>query len=158
MLCVLLACACTVPDRSPSVHAVAGMAGRNDPDHPRGDSDNLAGGLGVRIPLGDHLTVRCEAQAGDHSVLVTPAVTHDFALAGPGGPGSIDAHVGVGWSWLSREESHVLGDRDSPFVRLGAEGHLVGGLLGGVALLLAPFGYDHDEWAAAGLFYVGIKL
>jgi hypothetical protein len=157
-LCAILACACTVPDRSPAVYAAAGMAGRNDPDHPRGNSDNLAGGAGVAVPCSDHIAVRCEALVGDHSVVVTPAVTYDFRLAGPGGPGSIDAHVGVGWTWLSREQSNVLGDGDSPFLRLGAEGHLVGGLLGGVALLLAPLGYDHDDVAVAGLFYVGVEL
>jgi hypothetical protein len=133
------------------------MAGRNDPDQPRGDGDNLAGGVGARVPFATHLGARCEVQAGDYSVLFTPALTHDFRLAGPGGPGSIDGHVGIGWTWLSRREHNILGDRESPLLRVGAEGHLVHGVLGGVALLVAPLGYD-GEAAVAGLFYVGVRL
>lgn len=179
----LLPPACAVPDRAPSVHAVAGMAGRNDRDEPHGDGDNLAGGLGLRLPIGEHLCLRCEGLVGDYSVLVAPTLTYDFRLAGPdasmlatglraradadprferqsplrSAPGSIDAHVGVGWTWLSRAEHNVLGDRDSPVLRVGAEGHLVHGLLGGAALLVAPLGYDENA-AVAGLFYVGVRF
>jgi hypothetical protein len=163
-LLALLAAACAAPERSSSLHLVAGMAGTNHPDPTRtvGDADNLAGGIGGRLPLTTHLTARAEALVGDHSALATPALTYDFRLLGADGPGAIDAHVGVGWTWLSNARGNVLGNvlgnAESLLLRVGAEGYLVEHLFGGVALLVAPLGYDHDDPAVGGLFYVGVRF
>jgi hypothetical protein len=157
---VCLAAACATPERSLALHLVAGMAGTNNPDAARGsgDGDNLAAGLGGRLPLGTHATLRAEGLQGDFAFLATPSLTWDFRLAGPDGPGAIDAHVGIGYAWLSRDRDHVLGNSDGLLLRVGAEGYLVAGLMGGVALLVTPFGYDDDEPAVAGLFYVGLRF
>jgi hypothetical protein len=157
---LLLLAACAAPERSPALLVVAGMAGTNNPDasRVRGDDDNLAGGLGVRLPLGPRLSLRGEGLAGDQSVVGTPSLTWDFRLAGVDGPGAIDAHVGLGYALLSRERSNVLGNTDALLLRVGAEGYLVHGLLGGVSLLVAPLGYDESDAAVAGLFYVGLRF
>ncbi len=156
LLCLAPACVSRAADRRPAVYLGAGMAGRNHPDQPRGDSDNLAVAAGARLPLGP-VSLRPEAHAGDHSVLFAPSATFEFALAGAG-PGSIDGHAGIGWTFLSERENNVLGDTSSPFVRAGAEGFLVHGLFAGAALMVAPWGYDHEEFSIAGVVYAGARF
>ncbi len=155
-LLVLPACVSRSADRSPAVYVGAGMAGLNHPDRPTGDSDNLAVAAGARLPLGP-LSLRPEAHAGDHSVMVTTSATWEFAVAGEG-PGSIDGHAGIGWSLLSERENNVLGNTSSPFVRIGGEGFLVHGVFCGAALMVAPWGYDHEEVAVAGVVYAGVRF
>jgi hypothetical protein len=153
---LLTACVSRSADLSPAAYLGAGMAGLNNPNHSTGDSDNLAVTAGGKVPLG-LVTLRPEAHVGDHSVQFTPAATWDFALAGEG-PGSIDGSVGLGWSFVTRHENNILGDEDSPFLRVGAEGYLVHGIVVGAALMLAPWGYDHEDVALAGVVYAGLRL
>lgn len=165
-LLLSFAAGCRAPMRGSTLHAVAGMAATNNPSQPQGDSDNLANGLGGRLRVLTQVTARVDAMVGDFTYLTVPSLTYDFRLAGPDGPGAIDAHVGIGGAFLARRENgitapqsnNLLGNDNTLVLRLGAEGYLVGGLLGGVALLVAPVGYDGDDAAVAGLFTVGITF
>ncbi len=159
MVALAFACACATStreratERSAFVYLGAGMAGRNNPNHPSGDSDNLAVALGARLPLGS-VSLRPELHAGDHSVQFTPSLTWDFPVAGRG-VGAIEGQVGLGFSWLTQRENNVLGNTSSPFVRLGFEGSLELGLVAGAALMVAPWGYDGEDVAVAGIAYFG---
>lgn len=151
--------ACVAPDRRPAAYVGAGMAGRNNPRNTTGDEDNLTAGGGVKLPLGGSpLTVRADVQTGDLTTLLALGVSHDFRLAGDGQPGTIDAHVGAGVTALSERANTVLGNRSTWFLRTGVEGYLVHGVIGGACLLVAPWGYDHDDLALAGLVYAGVRF
>ncbi|MEM7200914.1 MAG: hypothetical protein AAF628_11640 [Planctomycetota bacterium] len=144
------------PDRRHAVYVAAGMAGLNHPDRPTGDDDNLAGGVGARLAIGP-VSLRPEVLFGDRAAVFTPSVTYDFALLGRG-PGSIDGNVGLGASFLTEERNQVLGNANSPFLRVGAEGNLAVGVLAGAALMLAPWGYEQTDPALAGVVYAGLRF
>ncbi len=157
--CVLGSCAApvsTLPDRRPAVYAAAGMAGLNNPNNPGGDEDNLSLALGAKLPV-RVVSIRPEVHVGDHSTQWTPSVTYDFAIAGEG-PGAIDGNVGLGYSYNSERENNVLGNTDSLFLRVGGEGYLVGSVLVGAALMVAPWAYDHGDTAVAGTVYFGVRF
>ena len=159
---LVLACgavwtSCSTPaDRAPALYLGAGLAGLNNPHQATGDADNTAVAGGARLPLGP-LSLRPELHGGDHSVQATPSLTWDFGVAGTGA-GAIDGHIGVGATWNSRRENNVLGNTSSAFVRLGFEGYLVGGVMVGAALMAAPWGYDHEDLALAGVAYAGLRF
>lgn len=153
---VAAGCVARRPDRSTAVYVGAGMAGLNNPGNATGDDDNLTLAGGAKVPVGP-VSLRPEAQYGDLSWLFTPSATWDFPVAGEG-PGSIDGHLGLGYSWLSERENSVLGNTSSPFARGGFEGYLAGGMIVGASLLLAPFGYDHEDLAVGGVAYVGLRF
>lgn len=144
------------PDRQPAIYIGAGMAGKNNPDDPDDDEDNLTVAIGARIPI-DTFSLRPEVHFGDNSTQFTPSITYDFAIAGSG-EGAIDGNIGLGYSINSNDENNILGNESSAFLRLGAEGYLVSNLLVGAALMIAPWGYNRDDLALAGTVYFGVRF
>lgn len=161
-LCSILGClalvGCQTADSIRPVHAYlgAGMAGTNNPNTATGDSDNLSLAVGARVAHRE-FSLRPEVHAGDHAVQFTPSLTWDFPVAGEG-PGSIEGHVGLGYSWLTERENSILGNTKSPFARLGFEGSLELGLVAGAAIMVAPWGYDEDDVAVAGITYLAFRF
>ena len=147
--------------RNPGLHSRnlylgAGLAALNNPQNPSGDVDNMSMTLGGKAPLG-RLSLRPELQLGERSQSFNTTVSKDFLIAG-NGLGSIDGNIGVGYTINTGKENNVLGNADSPFIRIGAEGHLAGNIVTGMALMVAPQGYNGDNTAIAGVGYMGFSF
>lgn len=134
----------------------AGVAALNNPENPSGDVDNISVAVGGKMAVMD-LSFRPEAQLGERSKSFNTSVTHDFNIAG-NGLGAIDGNVGLGYSMNTGNENNVLGNSDSAFLRIGAEGYLAGDIMTGIALMVAPWGYNGEETAIAGMGYFGVAF
>ena len=143
-------------DRKANLYMGAGMAGLNNPKTPSGDVDNLAIAIGGKLAT-PHITFRPELQMGERSYSFTPSVTHDFQITG-NGLGEIDGNFGIGYSLNNSENNNVLGNSDSAFIRIGAEGYLDGNIVSGIALMIAPWGYNSSDTAIAGVGYLGVSF
>ena len=144
------------PASRTAIYFGAGMAGKNNPVDPSGDEDNLTIAVGVKMPWRG-IAIRPEIHAGDHTWQATPSVTYEFPIAGKG-PGSIDGHIGVGYSLNGNDRNSILGNSDAAFLAAGAEAYLVGDLIVGARLMVAPRGYNHEHTAVASVVYFGIRL
>ena len=143
-------------DRKANLYMGAGMAGLNNPQNPSGDVDNLAIAVGGKLAT-PYATFRPELQMGERSYSFNPSVTHDFQITG-NGLGAIDGNFGIGYSLNKSENNNVLGNSDSAFIRIGAEGYLDGNIVSGIALMIAPWGYNSSDTAIAGVGYLGVSF
>ncbi len=141
---------------SRNLYMGAGLAALNNPRNPSGDVDNTTVTLGGKAPLGK-LSLRPEVQLGERSKSINTAVSRDFLIAG-NGLGSIEGNLGLGYTVNTGNENNVLGNTNSPFLRIGAEGHLAGNIVTGMALMVAPQGYNGEDTAVAGVGYMGFSF
>ncbi len=142
--------------RGRSLYFGASMAGLNNPVNPSGDVDNVAVSVGGKLSL-NHVSLRPEMQLAERSNAFNATVTRDFTIAG-NGVGAIEGNLGVGYSAATGKENNVLGNSNTAFLRMGAEGYLVGNIVTGVALMIAPWGYNGDSTAIAGVGYFGFSF
>ena len=134
----------------------AGLAALNNPRYPSGDVDNTSVTFGGKAPLGK-LSLRPEVQLGERSKSFNTTLSRDFNIAG-NGLGSIEGNLGVGYTVNTGNENNVLGNANSAFLRVGAEGHLAGNIVTGMALMIAPQGYNGEDTAMAGVGYMGFSF
>ncbi len=142
--------------RGRNLYLGAGMAGLNNPTNPSGDVDNVAVAVGGKLSL-RHISLRPEMQLAERSNAFNATLSRDFAIAG-NGLGAIEGNLGVGYSTTTGHENNVLGNSNTPYLRLGAEGYLAGNIVTGAALMIAPWGYNGDATAIAGVGYFGFSF
>lgn len=141
---------------SKNLYMGAGLAALNNPESPAGDVDNISVAVGGKFSI-KNLSFRPEIQMGERSNSFNNSVTRDFSILGSG-LGSIEGNIGLGYSVNSGDENNVLGNADSAFLRIGAEGYLAGDIMTGVALMVAPSGYNGEDAAIAGMGYFGFRF
>jgi hypothetical protein len=134
----------------------AGLAALNNPKNPSGDVDNLSVTVGGKLSF-KGVSFRPEIQMGERSNSFNNSVTRDFSLLG-NGLGAIEGNIGLGYSVNTGDENNVLGNADSAFLRIGAEGYLAGDIMTGVAVMVAPWGYNGEDAAIAGVGYLGFRF
>ncbi len=134
----------------------AGLAALNNPKNPSGDVDNLSVTVGGKLSL-KGISFRPEVQLGERSNSFNNSVTRDFSILG-NGLGAIEGNIGLGYSVNTGNENNVLGNADSAFLRVGAEGYLAGDVMTGVAVMIAPWGYNGENAAIAGVGYLGFRF
>lgn len=134
----------------------AGLAALNNPQNPSGDVDNLSVTVGGKLSF-KNVSFRPEVQMGERSNSFNNSVTRDFSILG-NGIGAIEGNIGLGYSVNTGNENNVLGNADSAFLRIGAEGYLAGDIMTGVSVMVAPWGYNSEDVAIVGVGYLGFRF